>query len=178
MTGWNGGGQGRSDETGAPCAPLSRLDRLALEVARVSYAGRSPVAPGTVGSAVAVLAAPWLFLPLQPGWRLLVLVLLFFGGAWAAGRAALRLGRCDPGCVVIDEVLGQWVAMLPFGVLSPWGMAAAFVLFRLFDIVKPWPVGASEDWLPGGYGIMVDDVVAGACAALCLSVLFWLGVPA
>ncbi len=153
------------------------LDRLALEVARVWYAGRSPVAPGTVGSAVAALLAPWLFLPLPTGWRVVVLLVVFFGGAWAAGRAARMLGKCDPGSVVIDEVVGQWTAMLPFAALSPLGVLAAFVLFRVFDILKPGPVGASESWLDGGPGIMIDDVVAGVCAAVVLAVLAWLGLP-
>ncbi|BFR49610.1 phosphatidylglycerophosphatase A [Nitratidesulfovibrio sp. HK-II] len=162
------------------CTPpddLQGLDRLALEVARVWYAGRSPVAPGTVGSAVAALLAPWMFLPLPLGWRVTALLALFCGGAWAAGRAARLLGRCDPGSVVIDEVAGQWTAMLPFATLSPLGVLAAFVLFRVFDIIKPGPVGASESWFAGGPGIMIDDVVAGVCAAAVLAVLSWLGLP-
>lgn len=160
-----------------PQSPPRGLDRLALEVARVWYAGRSPVAPGTVGSAVAALLAPWLFLPLPLGWRVVVLLGVFCGGAWAAGRAARVLGRCDPGSVVIDEVAGQWMTMLPFATLSPLGVLAAFVLFRVFDILKPGPVGASESWLEGGPGIMIDDVVAGTCAAAVLAVLLWLGLP-
>lgn len=160
-----------------PPVALQGLDRLALEVARVWYAGRSPVAPGTVGSAVAALLAPWLFLPLSFGWRMVALLAVFCGGAWAAGRAARLLGRCDPGSVVIDEVVGQWTAMLPFATLSPLGVLAAFVLFRVFDILKPGPVGASESWFEGGPGIMVDDVVAGVCAAVVLAVLAGLGLP-
>lgn len=160
-----------------PQSPPRGLDRLALEVARVWYAGRSPVAPGTVGAAVAALLAPWLFLPLPLGWRVVVLLVVFCGGAWAAGRAARVLGRCDPGSVVIDEVAGQWMTMLPFATLSPLGVLAAFVLFRVFDILKPGPVGASESWLEGGPGIMIDDVVAGICAAAVLAVLLWLGLP-
>ncbi|WMW64928.1 phosphatidylglycerophosphatase A [Nitratidesulfovibrio liaohensis] len=160
-----------------PQTPQRGLDRLAPEVARVWYAGRSPVAPGTVGSAVAALLAPWLFLPLPLGWRVVVLLVVFCGGAWAAGRAARVLGRCDPGSVVIDEVAGQWMTMLPFATLSPLGVLAAFVLFRVLDILKPGPVGASESWLDGGPGIMIDDVVAGTCAAAVLAVLLWLGLP-
>lgn len=164
-------------ERRTPLDDLQGLDRLALEVARVWYAGRSPVAPGTVGSAVAALLAPWLFLPLSFGWRVAALLVVFCGGAWAAGRAARLLGRCDPGSVVIDEVVGQWTAMLPFATLSPLGVLAAFVLFRVFDILKPGPVGASESWFEGGPGIMIDDVVAGVCAAAVLAVLSWLGLP-
>lgn len=164
-------------ERGAPVREPQGWDRLALEVARVWYIGRSPVAPGTAGAAVAALLAPWLFLPLSPGWRVAVLLAVFCGGAWAAGRAARVLDRRDPGSVVIDEVAGQWAAMLPFAELTPLGVLAAFVLFRVFDILKPGPVGASESWLDGGPGIMLDDVLAGACAAAVLAVLLWLGFP-
>jgi Phosphatidylglycerophosphatase A and related proteins len=65
-------------------------------------------------------------------------------------------------------VLGQWITYAPFAVLSWRGLLAGFVLFRIFDMLKPWPVNASENWLPGGYGIMIDDAVAAVYAALCL----------
>ncbi|MGE4297852.1 MAG: phosphatidylglycerophosphatase A [Desulfovibrionaceae bacterium] len=142
----------------------SLVDRAALQVSRVWPAGLSPVGPGTCGSAVAAVLAPWCFMPLSLGGRVAVLAVLFAVGGVAAGRAEAVLGRKDPGEVVIDEVLGQWCAYLPFAVLSPWWLAAGFVLFRLFDIAKPWPVRASENWLPGGFGIMIDDVVAGGYA--------------
>jgi len=119
---------------------------------------------------VAVLLAPVLFLPLSPQGRVLAAAGLFVLGGLAAGRAEKALGRKDPGCVVIDEVLGQWLTFLPFIELPLWQLALGFGLFRLFDIAKPWPVRRSENWLPGGFGIMIDDVVAGAyaCAVLAL----------
>jgi phosphatidylglycerophosphatase A len=78
--------------------------------------------------------------------------------------------------VVIDELVGVWLVLLPFPHPSFFLVLAAFVLFRIFDIAKPWPVKASEDWLPAGYGVMIDDVVAGLWALLCLSVLAWMGL--
>lgn len=147
---------------------MNRRDRLILAFSRVEPAGLSPWAPGTCGSAVAVILAPFIFMPLSMGWRIFILLALFVLGGLAAGRAETLLHKKDPGCVVIDEVLGQWLTLLPFAALPWWGYALAFVLFRLFDITKPFPIKASENWLPGGFGIMIDDVVAGAYAMLFL----------
>ena len=108
----------------------------------------------------------------------MALLALFILGGLAASRAEVLLNRQDPGCVVIDELVGQWVTMLGFGgfsAASGWKdvalLLAAFLLFRVFDILKPWPVHASESWLPSGWGIMIDDVLAGIWALLCVSVL-------
>ncbi|HKK32481.1 MAG TPA: phosphatidylglycerophosphatase A [Desulfomicrobiaceae bacterium] len=143
-------------------------DQAVINLATLWIAGRASRAPGTWGSLASVFLALPLFLPLGTGGRLLALVVIFFAGAWAATRAEIVLGRKDPGAVVIDELLGQWVTFLPFAVLSPLELAAGFALFRLFDITKPWPVKASEKWLPAGYGIMVDDVLAGCYAGVAL----------
>jgi phosphatidylglycerophosphatase A len=131
-------------------------------------------APGTAGSLVALLLAPWLFLPLGPWGRCGVLVLVFFLGAWAAGRAETLLGRKDPGEVVVDELLGQWLAyaLLPVHTQgSPLDAALilGFVLFRILDIVKPGPIRRCETLLPGGFGVMLDDAAAGAMAACLLA---------
>lgn len=149
----------------------SPRDAVALHIARLWLAGRCPRCPGTCGAAVATVLAPFLFLPLSLPMRCLVLAGIFVVGAWAAGRTEHIIGRKDPGEVVVDELLGQWVTMLPFATLSVWQLALAFVLFRGFDILKPWPVRAAEDWLPGGYGVMIDDAVAGVEAMLVLAVL-------
>ena len=77
--------------------------------------------------------------------------------------------------VVIDELVGAWIAILPFA-FSWTLMLCAFVLFRFFDILKPWPVKASENWLPAGWGVMVDDVVGGVMAMICLCLLKATGV--
>ena len=150
-------------------------DQLALGIARLGVAGLSPKGPGTCGSFVAVLLAPWCFMPLPVYWQLAVLTLVFFVGSWAAGRAERILNEKDPGQVVVDELLGQWIAIMPLGaVANPWQLLAAFILFRTLDIAKPWPIKASENWLPGGYGIMIDDVLAGVYACLSLLVVVWL----
>ena len=147
------------------------IDRLALFVCRLGFAGLSPRAPGTCGTALAAVIAPWCFLPLPYFWRSAVLLAIFFLGAMAATRAERVLGVKDPEQVVIDELLGLWLVLWPF-VQPSWKMIlAAFLLFRLFDIAKFWPVRASENWLPDGYGIMLDDVLAAMQTLLALAVL-------
>jgi phosphatidylglycerophosphatase A len=117
---------------------------------------------------VAVLLAGPLFLH-HPLWmKAIILALIFAVGGWCATQAERVLGSKDPGMIVIDELLGQWITFLPFAVLPIWQLGVGFVFFRLFDIAKPWPVRASEKWLPSGYGVMIDDVFAGVYAMLCL----------
>lgn len=148
---------------------------LILGFCRLWKAGLSPIMPGTCGTAVACLLAPWLFLPLSPWGRILLLLILFVLGSLAASRAEVLLGCSDPGEVVIDELVGVWLVLLPFAYDAeriPWPLLfLAFLLFRIFDMLKPGPVRASEHWLPRGWGVMLDDVVAGVLAMLCLCVL-------
>lgn len=146
------------------------IPSLSLFVCRLGFAGLAPRAPGTCGSIVAALAAPWCFLPLPLLWRVVVLLGIFCLGALAATRVERLLGVKDPGQIVIDELLGMWIVLLPFTAPS-WGLIAlACALFRICDIAKFWPVRASENWLPEGWGVMIDDVLAGmqALAALWL----------
>ena len=157
---------------------MTSLDNFILHFCRLGPAGLSPAAPGTAGSFLAALLAPFLFLPLSLPWRLVVLLVLFILGGFAASRAEVLLNRQDPGCVVIDELVGQWIAMLCLGGFSSasgWKDAVfllvPFLFFRIFDILKPWPVHASESWLPAGWGIMIDDVLAGIWALLCVSMV-------
>jgi phosphatidylglycerophosphatase A len=145
-------------------------DVILLAFARVGIAGLSPVMPGTCGSAVAVAAAPFIFMPLPYAGRAVVLLLLMFFGTIASGRAETLLNQHDPAEVVIDEVLGQWVTLFPFAALSWWEYGIAFALFRLFDIAKPWPIRQLES-LGGGFGIMIDDAAAGIYAMICLALL-------
>ncbi len=125
-------------------------------------AGLSPLAPGTAGT----LAAIPLYLVLQalsPLGYLLVLVVLFVVGLWACDKTARELGANDPGAIVWDEILGFLVTMA----LAPPGwiwILLGFILFRLFDILKPWPIGALDRRLKGGLGILLDDLVAGLMA--------------
>lgn len=151
-------------------------DACILAFCRLGVAGLAPRAPGTWGTALACLLAPVLFLPLGMGGRVLLLLLLFVLGALAATRAEKLLNRQDPGEVVIDELVGVWLVLLPFADPGFWLVAAAFVFFRIFDIAKPWPVRASERWLPDGFGVMLDDVLAGCWALLCVGVLHGMGL--
>ena len=132
--------------------------------------GLSPWAPGTVGSFAALL--PWLALRDLPWpYYLAVTVLAFALGTWASNVAIARLRIDDPGVVVWDEFVGQWIALLPLVIAPrawPW-MLLGFALFRLFDIWKPWPVSWADRRIKGGLGVMLDDVVAGFYAAIVLA---------
>ena len=131
--------------------------------------GYSPVAPGTAGS-LAALALAW---PLvryagwHPLWFLAPVLALTGPGIWAAGVTARESRQKDPQFVVVDEVLGQWLALAGARTMNLKSWIAAFVLFRLFDIWKPPPVRQLER-LPGGTGIVADDLMAGTYAALVL----------
>ena len=126
-------------------------------------AGFSPRAPGTVGSLVAI-APWWLWLHDLPVSDYAAVLILAFGiGVWAA-RWAIRESRIeDPSLVVWDEFVGMWLALWMLPREWPW-VLAAFALFRLFDIWKPWPVRWADRSLKGGFGTMVDDALAGVMA--------------
>ena len=144
------------------------MTRLAVAFATVGGAGRFPVAPGTVGSAVGV----GVYL-LTMEWPAAVQVALVAGisllGIPASTVTARALGRKDPGVVVIDEVAGQLATLLLTGVALP-GAMVGFFLFRVLDIIKPWPAGRFER-LPDGLGIMADDLMAGVYGNLILVLL-------
>jgi phosphatidylglycerophosphatase A len=138
-------------------------DRAATVVATAFGAGLSPIAPGTAGSLVGLA----LFWPLQlaaPSAQLLITVVVFLAGVAASTRLAQRLGRKDPGAAVVDEVVGMWLSLL-FLPFTPATAVAGFLLFRALDVFKPWPARQLES-LPGGWGIMTDDVMAGVYANL------------
>ncbi|MFG6376477.1 MAG: phosphatidylglycerophosphatase A [Desulfovibrio sp.] len=154
----------------------SLKDEFILAFCRLGVAGLSPKAPGTCGTALACLLAPFLFGPLDYLWRCIILVVLFVLGGFAATRAERLLHQKDPGQVVIDELVGVWLVILPFVKPGFWVISSAFVLFRVFDIIKPWPVSASENWLPNGFGVMIDDVMAGILALPFMGLLYWTGI--
>lgn len=143
-------------------------------IATVFGIGRAPVAPGTVMSIVAVLLA----------WPIAVFegrfALLFAGiavaaiGTWACEHYALDLRQSDPSEAVVDELAGQWLvcAFAPVSILA---FALAFVLFRIFDILKPWPISRLEK-IPGGLGIMADDLGAAAAAAAIIAICAHAGI--
>ena len=140
-------------------------DVVSRVIATAFGSGYSPFAPGTAGSAVGVLLF-WPLAPLPWAWQLAAVAAVFFVGVAAAGHVARSVGLEDPGLVVVDEVAGQWITLvgLPF---TPAVAAAGFVLFRVMDVVKPWPARDLER-LHGGWGIMADDVAAGGLAHLAL----------
>ncbi|HEV2202254.1 MAG TPA: phosphatidylglycerophosphatase A [Bryobacteraceae bacterium] len=147
---------------------------LARLIATVFGLGYAPKAPGTVGSLGALLVA-WLlyaYSGIGPRWLTAFAVVLAIPGIWAAGMVAKELGRKDPQIVVVDEVIGQWVALAGAYHLNWESWLLAFALFRLFDIVKPPPVRQLER-LPGGMGIVADDAMAGLYAALVLFAAGW-----
>lgn len=133
--------------------------------------GLSPIAPGTVGSAAALI--PWLGLRDLP-WPLCLVVIAsaFALGVWASDIVIERLRIEDPGVIVWDEFVGQWIALLPLlWMARDWRwMLVAFVLFRLFDIWKPWPVSWADRCVKGGLGVMLDDVIAGFYAAIVVAI--------
>lgn len=149
----------------SPEGRIARTGRIARAVATWFGCGYWPWGPGTAGSASAVLIA-WAFqwAPWQAGLAGVVVLPL---AVWASGVEARQSGHKDPCHVVVDEVAGQWIALSGAWVLDWQSCLAAFGLFRLFDIWKPAPVRQLER-LPGGVGIMADDVMAGVYAALVL----------
>ncbi len=127
--------------------------------------GRLPWAPGTWGSLAALPMAYGLVRWGGPWALAAATILVFVAGVWAAGRTAAALGEEDPGQIVVDEVVGQWLALIPVSLdLRYWPMA--FLAFRLADILKPWPAALAERRLAGAMGIMVDDLVAGVYAGV------------
>jgi phosphatidylglycerophosphatase A len=156
-------------------APAQRRRLLASPAGWIACglgSGLAPVAQGTFGSLAAIL--PWLALRhLGVAPYVLVLVLAFALGVWACGVAGRALGVDDHRSLVWDEFVGQWLALAPLILVpAPWWMiAAGFALFRLFDVWKPWPIGWLDRHLKGGLGVMVDDVVAGAYAAIVLAAI-------
>lgn len=134
--------------------------------------GLAPRGPGTAGTLVAAL----LFLGMQSLPReslLLVVALAFVAGVGLCGLASERLGVKDHPGIVWDEFVGYWLAMC-FAPPGLFWVLAGFVLFRLFDIWKPWPIGWVDRRVQGGFGIMLDDLIAGLYAGLVLALAAWL----
>ena len=145
--------------------------------------GLLPKAPGTWGSLAAIPFAYLFSIYTCPYAQLFGITVLFFIGIWASDKIEESAQIKDPGFIVVDEVVGQWMALLPlpflytiidtnsFYLYSVPIAVAGFLAFRLFDIWKPWPVNYADKNIPGGYGIMFDDVIAGMYALIVTSVL-------
>jgi phosphatidylglycerophosphatase A len=157
----------------APAIPrrLSPLGIAATVLATGFGSGYSPIAPGTAGTIVGVLLF-WPMRSLPFVYQLAATLGLFALAVPAATYVSRRLARKDPGLVVVDEILGMWISLL----LLPWTptvVIAAFFAFRLMDIVKPPPARGFEA-LPEGWGIVLDDVMAGVYANLLVQAGRWL----
>jgi phosphatidylglycerophosphatase A len=150
------------------------LKRLARLIATWFYCGYFPKAPGTAGSLAAVAIA-WIlheYAQVPAGTFAILAIITAVPGIWAARMVAREFGREDPQIVVVDEVIGQWITLAGAARLNLKSWIAAFVLFRLFDMVKPPPVRQCERF-PEGCGIVADDVAAGIYGALVLLAAGW-----
>jgi phosphatidylglycerophosphatase A len=166
------------------------INRLALFLAQGLGIGCVPSAPGTWGSVLGIVFFLLLLLPGQLSFLLIAIVVSTGLSVWCCGVAEKVLGKTDPGSVVLDEVIALPICFLswvlwrlshgePFPTASyflsqwPW-LIVVFILFRLFDIIKPWPVFQIQH-LPGGWGITADDVLAGGYVSLVMLIPLWLG---
>jgi len=132
--------------------------------------GFLPKAPGTWGSLAALVVWWWLLAPL--GWWLQLIVALatFFLGVWLVDRVARRYGVGDEPAIVIDEFAGLWITLVGAGAeVLP--ALLGFIAFRIFDVLKPWPIKVADARVKGGFGVMLDDVIAGVFAFLLLQIL-------
>jgi phosphatidylglycerophosphatase A len=144
------------------------MDRLAKLLATFFYTGLSPVAPGTVGSFFGLLL--YVGVSASLGLTLVVFLALLVIGFFSAGRAEKIFGKKDSQNIVIDEVCGIFLAFFNVPLAWPY-LAAGFLLFRVLDIAKPFPVRRLEK-LPGSFGVMADDLMCGLCTNLILRILF------
>jgi phosphatidylglycerophosphatase A len=149
-------------------------NKSVLFVATGCYLGYLPVAPGTFGSVLGVLLY-WALMVLPLAALVTVVTVFTMLAVWIADVAEKICAQKDPGCIVIDEIAGILVTFIgvPF---EPLTAMIGFIIFRIFDIFKPYPIGFIERKLQGGAGIVVDDVVAGVLSNLSLRLLLLLGL--
>lgn len=133
--------------------------------------GLAPIAPGTVGSLLGTAVWWFVFADLDFATRAVAALAAFLVGTLVVERAARRRGLDDDPAIVLDEVVGVWFALLFVPKSIPW-VAGAFVLFRIADIAKPWPISRVDARVAGGLGVMADDLIAGLMAAV-LVVVAW-----
>ena len=148
------------------------MTRLAVFIATFAYCGYFPFAPGTVGSAAGLLVYLLVWWSGSTAVEVGLIALLFAAGVWAGTAAERYFGGIDPGPIVIDEVVGMLItlALVPVG---PSGAIVGFFIFRIFDVIKPYPAGRLER-LHGGLGVMADDAMAAVYANVTLRLLLWM----
>jgi phosphatidylglycerophosphatase A len=153
-----------------------RIHNVATFVASGAGSGLSPFAPGTAGSILGVLCLwPLVYLSLEVLWLIWVSACCL--AVWSAERAGADWGVVDHPAIVIDEVVGMWLAylipatLLAFDIDTLYLALMALLLFRLYDIAKPWPVNWVERSLPGGVGVVADDLVAGGMAGFAVVII-------
>jgi phosphatidylglycerophosphatase A len=146
--------------------------RLGLFISTCGYLGYVPVAPGTFGSAAGLLVYAAVRWSGSSALELAVIVLLFAVGVWSSSVAEKHFGGVDPAPVILDEVVGMLITLALIPVSIP-GAIVGFLLFRLFDVVKPWPANRLEA-LHGGLGIMADDAMAGVYGNVAMRILVML----
>ena len=145
-------------------------EKSVMFLATGCFVGKIPFAPGTVGT---ILGLPLCFVLSRIDFFVAILctVIFIFFAIWIAHNAEKILDIKDPGCIVIDEIAGLVVTLsgLPFNMISA---VTGFLIFRFFDIIKPFPIRFLEKNLSGGFGVVLDDVAAGICSNVVLRVIF------
>jgi phosphatidylglycerophosphatase A len=148
------------------------VTRLAVLLATAGYSGYFPIAPGTVGSAVGLVVYALVWWTQSTAVEIGLIVGLFAAGVWSGTIAERYFGGIDPGPIVLDEVVGMLIT-LAFIPVSWTGALAGFLLFRIFDVIKPYPAARFEK-LHGGLGVMADDAMAAIYANVSLRILLFM----
>lgn len=149
---------------------MNYAERFILFSATGAGSGRAPAAPGTFGT-LAGIPVVLLFLVIPSSMQVFFTLVVILFAVWTSDRAEKLIGQSDPGCIVIDEIAGFTVAMagIPISVLS---VISGFLIFRVFDIIKPFPVRFFEKNFHGGAGVVLDDVAAGLFSTIVLRIFF------
>lgn len=158
-----------------PFKTMSLFERSIVFLGVGLGSGLSPKAPGTFGSAAALLLLP-IFFAVGFTWSVMIMLIMSLVGIYICGKTAELMGVHDDGRIVWDEFAGQSITFLPLIFLDQMNfiwLVIGFALFRLFDIWKPWPIRLADQHVDGGFGIMLDDIIAGIWAALCICLYFY-----
>lgn len=145
---------------------------IARLISSVGYIGRVPFAPGTAGSFAAFCVWYFIFPEINTPYFIFLTFIIFFGGVYTSKLTGKQLSTHDPGEIVIDEWVGQWISLWWLKLSFFWGLIAFFI-FRIFDIWKPWPAN-KLDLIPNGWGVMLDDVAAGIYTLLVIQTILFI----